>query len=290
MLTILFSVLLAAAPMTVETAVLADTVDYIFYVNDKRVDPETAKIIKLSDIKTITTVKGEAAIELYGPEARNGVIDIKTKNGVTIKNKKKVTHEYVDLGLSVKWATCNVGAEKPAEYGDYYSWGEVKPKPGNTWTNYKFYKSGDSNKDVKFTKYSNSIKYGVVDKKNKLDPEDDVAHVKWGGDWRLPTKKEMEELYTSCSWEWVVIDDVPGFKVTSMISGYKDRFIFLPAAGYRNISNTIDVGSAGHYWTSSLTSVTNNYAYYLCYYYYNQKRTVDIDYRYYGLSVRPVCP
>ena len=79
MLTILLSVLLAAAPMTVETAVQADTVDYIFYVNDKRLDPETAKIIKLSDIKTITTVKGEAAIELYGPEARNGVIDIKTK-------------------------------------------------------------------------------------------------------------------------------------------------------------------------------------------------------------------
>lgn len=293
MLTIFLSVLLAAAPNTVETAVQADTVDYIFYVDENRVDPETAKAIKLADIKTITTVKGEAAIELYGPEAQNGVIDIKTKKGVTKSNQEKGTHEYVDLGLSVKWATCNIGADKPEEYGDYYSWGEVRTKPGNTWTNYKFYKSGNSNKDVKFSKYSTSINYGVIDKKTGLDPEDDVAHVKWGGNWRLPTKKEIDELFNDCLWTWFYAGNtefggVAGFKVTSKKSGYKDRFIFLPAAGHRDITDDTDAGWAGYYWTSSLSSGTNECACDLVF--FSGRLFNEIAYRYYGMSVRPVCP
>ena len=299
MLTILLSMLLAAVPNTIDDAVQADTVDYIFYVDDKRVDPETAKIIKLADIQTITTVKGETAVELYGPEARNGVIDIKTKKGVTLdnkqplsSNKEKTAHEYVDLGLSVKWATCNVGAEKPEEYGDYYSWGEVEPKPGYTLTNYKFYVSGNSNNDVKFSKYINTSEYGVADNKSQLAPEDDVAHVKWGGKWRIPTKDEIDELHNKCSWTWVdqgnsEFGGVAGYKVTSKKTGYTDRFIFLPAAGYRDIRYSSNVGSAGYYWSSSLL-FTSSYAFAISFFTVQLKSYTGS--RYIGMSVRPVCP
>ena len=287
MLTIFLSVLLAAAPNTVETAVQADTVDYIFYVDENRVDPETAKAIKLADIKTITTVKGEAAFELYGVEAPNGVIDIKTKKGATKSNQEKGTHEYVDLGLSVKWATCNVGAEVPENYGDYFSWGEIEPKPAYTWANYRFYKSGTTKYNVKFSKYSYSINYGVIDKKPILDPRDDVAHVKWGGNWRMPTKEEMDELRTKCSWTWVIINGVPGFKVTSKKTGYKDRSIFLPAAGCRGTTYDTNIGYTGYYWTSSLRTGTSDRAYIL--YFYANHMVWDDSYRYMGMPVRPVC-
>ena len=299
MLTIFLSVLLATAPNTVETAVQADTVDYIFYVDDNRVDPATAKAIKLADIKTITTIKGEAAIELYGAEARNGVVDIKTKMGVTkdskqplLSTKEKSAHEYVDLGLSVKWATCNIGAEKPEEFGNYYSWAEVEPKTSYTLTNYKFYMSGNSNNDVKFSKYSfdESNKksfYNHYDQTNLFN-DDDVACVKWGGNWRMPTKEEMDELRNNCSWTWIILNGVTGYKVTSMKSGYKDRYIFLPAAGYRDITNDNNVGSAGYYWSCSLRSGIYNCAcnLYLSPGYWEN----DITYRYRGLTVRPVCP
>ena len=295
MLTIFLSVLLAAAPATVETAVEADTVDYIFYVDDNRVDPKTAKAIKLADIKTITTIKGEAAIEFYGEEARNGVIDIKTKKGATkdskqplLSSREKTTHEYVDLGLSVKWATCNVGADKPQDYGDYYSWGEVESKPGYTLTNYKFYVSGNSNEDVKYSKYDYSRYFYDINDMPKLDPEDDVAHVKWGGDWRMPTKDEIDELHKKCSWTWVdrgnsEFGGVPGYKVTSKKSGYTDRFIFLPAAGYRDLRYSRNVGTAGFYWSSSLgngNAISFNTVHLRS---YNGSR-------YMGMSVRPVCP
>lgn len=291
MLTILLSMLLAAVPITVETEVQADTVDYIFYVDDERVDPETARIIKLADIKTITTIKGDAAVEHYGSEARDGVIVIQTKKGATKSRKKAqtTTHEYVDLGLSVKWATCNVGAGKPEEYGDYYAWGEVMPKRGYTWANYRFFKSGTSNNDVQVSKYSLGTGYGVNDRKSKLDLEDDVAHVKWGGNWRMPTKTEMEELRNNCTWAWTIIDGVPGFKVTSNKKGYKDRYIFLPAAGYKDIAKDVDVGLAGHYWTSSLGSIIYISADIL-YCFPNVRFGPATAYRYYGLPVRPVCP
>ena len=291
MLTILLSMFLAAVPITVDTEVQADTVDYIFYVDGERVESETARAIKLADIKTITTIKGDAAAEVYGPEAGNGVIVIKTKKGSTksSKKKEKTTHEYVDLGLSVKWATCNMGADKPEEYGDYYAWGEVKPKSGYTWSNYRFFKNGTSKNDVKLSKYSLNLSYGVDDRKDRLDPEDDVAHVKWGGNWRMPTKAEMDELRNNCTWEWTIINSVPGFKVTSKKKGYKDRFIFLPAAGYKGVAKDVDEGLAAHYWTSSLGSIIYICADKLCCF-PNGSITSDMVFRYYGLPVRPVCP
>lgn len=284
MLTIFLSVLLAATPNTVgTTAAQADTVknisaggnvntdvaatnnpaetDFIFYVDEVRVDKETAKKIKLIDIKTITTVRDQAAIDLYGPDAINGVVDIKTKNWnkenkqPVISNSSKKSLEYVDLGLSVNWATCNIGAERPEEYGDYYSWGEIEPKRSYAWDNYIH--SNGSNK--KLTKYCSDSSYGdkgFTDNKTSLDPEDDVAHIKLGKGWRIPTREEFEELMQNCTWTWNTLNGVNGYLVTSNKSGYTDRSIFLPASGLRSLSNLFFVGQYGFYWS---TTTSNNF-------------------------------
>ena len=157
---------------------------------------------------------------------------------VSLFAQDKVQHEYVDLGLSVKWATCNVGADKPEDFGDYYAWGELVPKESYTWANYRFRTSGNDEALVKFSKYTSMYYTSVydadkrdyiADNKTRLDLEDDVAHVKWGGNWRLPTDDEMNELVDSCTWTWTTLNGVNGCLVTSNRSGYTDRSIFLPA-------------------------------------------------------------
>lgn len=151
-------------------------------------------------------------------------------------------HEYVDLGLSVKWATCNVGATTPEGYGNYFAWGETTTKENYSWSTYF-----DSDEEGKiFTKYYN---YGG---KTVLDPEDDAAYVNWGGNWRMPTKAEWQELKDNCTWEWTTQNGIDGYKVTSNKAGYTYKFIFLPAAGYRYDSNLSSEGSEGDYWSSSL--------------------------------------
>lgn len=196
-------------------------------------------------------------------------------------------YEYVDLGLSVLWATCNVGATMPEGYGDYYAWGETEPKIVYSGSTYKYFNGSSST----LTKYCNSSSYGnngYTDTKTTLDPDDDVAHVKWGGDWRMPTKDEFTELRNNCTWTWITLNGVKGYRVTSKKSGYTDRSIFLPAVGYRSDTGLYDVGSDGYYWSSSLYTDYPDYAWYLNFYsdYYF---TINFD-RSCGLSVRPVCP
>lgn len=121
------------------------------------------------------------------------------------------THEYVDLGLSVKWATCNVGATKPEEYGDYFAWGETTPKSTYDWETYKYCNgSFDS-----LTKYNNSSIFGTEDYKKTLELADDAARANWGGSWRMPTKAEQDELREKCTWTWTTQNGVKGCKVTS---------------------------------------------------------------------------
>ena len=200
-------------------------------------------------------------------------------------------YEFVDLGLSVKWATYNVGANSPEEYGDYYAWGETEIKTSYTWTNYKFRTSGDSYNTVKFSKYTDVSYYGPVDNKTILESEDDVAHVKRGGSWRIPTIVEFEELKNNCTWTWTTLDGINGYRVTSNKAGYTDRSIFLPAAGLVGQKYRDRAGSYGHYWSSS-SQIFDVYS-------RGQARSLDFDsvrvqllgaYRYCGLSVRPVCP
>ena len=192
-------------------------------------------------------------------------------------------HEYVDLGLSVKWATCNVGASKPEEYGDYFAWGEVEPKDEYRWETYKWC---DCQANT-LTKYNTDSSYGTVDNKTVLEAADDAATVNWGGSWRMPTDVEMTELYENCTWTWTTQNGVNGYKVTSKKSGYTNNSIFLPAAGYRDVSSLGSAGSYGYYWSSSLDS---DYPLNAWNVYFNSDDVGRYYYtRRYGFSVRPVC-
>ena len=201
--------------------------------------------------------------------------------------------EYVDLGLSVKWATHNVGATKPEEYGEYYAWGETEPKDNYDWSTYKWCK-GSYNTLIKYCYQSKCGNEGFTDTLTVLVPNDDVAHVKWGGSWRMPTKAEQDDLRNKCTWTWyssgnTEFNGVAGYKVTSNIEGYTDRFIFLPAAGYRSGTDFENVGSYGHYWSSSLGTSLTDFSFSL--YFHNN----SVNWYYYlgralGFPVRPVCP
>ena len=190
-------------------------------------------------------------------------------------------HEYVDLGLSVKWATCNVGATKPEEYGDYFAWGETEPKSTYDWSTYKYCNGSYRT----LTKYNNSSSYGTVDNKTTLELSDDAARANWGGSWRMPTDVELTELREQCTWTWTTPQNgVYGYKVTSKSNG---KSIFLPATGYRLESSLNKAGSYGLYWSSSLYTVSPYYACVL--YFYSDIVVRSYDHRLDGFSVRPVC-
>ena len=172
-------------------------------------------------------------------------------------------HEYVDLGLSVKWATCNVGASSPSGYGNYYAWGETSTKSTYTEENSKTYGNSSYNYDIG----GNS--------------STDAARANWGGTWRLPTKAEFQELLDKCTWTWTTQGDHKGYRVT----GPNGNSIFLPAAGYRGESLG-NVGSDGYYWTSSPNGSYSNYAYNLVF--YSGYHGVSSNYRIWGHTVRPV--
>ena len=192
----------------------------------------------------------------------------------------EIIHEYVDLGLpsGLKWATCNVGATKPEEYGGYYAWGETKEKNDFSWSTYKWCNGSYDT----MTKYSIYSSYGTVDNRIVLDPVDDVAHVKWGGCWRMPTRAERDELRSYCTWIWTTQNGVNGYRVT----GPSGNSIFFPAAGYRNSTDLCSSGNDGYYWLSSLYEGHSNNAYSLLFgsSYYGWG-TLN---RNNGLSVRPV--
>ena len=196
----------------------------------------------------------------------------------------------VDLGLSVYWASCNLGASKPTEYGDYYQWAgteDVSDTGINLDWSYCPYHTG-SDSGTGWTKYNTKSSYGTVDNKTVLDPMDDAASVALGGKWRMPTDEEWTELRNTdnCSWTWTTIDGVNGYKVQSKKSGYTDNWIFLPAAGSRRGTDLSLVGSGGYYWSSSLNTGGPNLAWYVYFYSDNVSR-----YRYNrcnGQSVRPV--
>ena len=186
-------------------------------------------------------------------------------------------HEFVDLGLpsGTKWATCNVGATKPEEYGDYFAWGETESKDNYDSSTYKWTENF-------CIKYCIPSSYGNVDYKYTLELSDDAAHVNWGGDWRMPTSAEIRELCTECTWTRSIKNDVNGYFVT----GPNGNSIFLPAAGYRVYSDLRDAGSFGKYWTSSVAYSYDFYAEGLLFSNYIDKFYDGM--RSYGLSVRPV--
>lgn len=206
----------------------------------------------------------------------------KTPGGDNNNNGGNSQPSVVDLGLSVKWATCNLGAAKPEDYGDYYAWGETEPKEDYSWSTYKWCNGLYST----ITKYNTLSFYSTVDNKTVLEPEDDVAHVKLGGKWRMPTDAEWTELRTKCIWTWVTNYKGSGIN-GRLVEATNGNSIFLPAAGFRVDTNLEGAGSAGCYWSSSLYTSIPEYAWLVSFRSGYVNRYYD-GYRYYGLSVRPV--
>lgn len=225
----------------------------------------------------------DASGKVTAVKAGTATITVTTKDGgktatcsVTVKSAGP---EAVDLGLSVKWASFNIGASKPEEYGDYYAWGETEPESNYDWSTYKWCNGSSSS----LTKYCTDSSDGTVDNRTVLELEDDVAHVKWGGSWRMPTDPEFKELRDNCTWTWTTQNGVDGYKVSSKTNG---NSIFLPAAGHRSNTDLDRAGTFGYYWSSSLST----YYSYSAYSVYFFSSYVDRSYksRYYGQSVRPV--
>ena len=194
--------------------------------------------------------------------------------------------QAVDLGLpsGLKWASCNVGATTPENYGNYYAWGETETKDDYSWETYK-YANGNYDKLTKYCNKASSGDNGFTDDKTTLDPEDDAAHVNWGGEWRMPTDAEWTELRNNCTWTWATQSGVNGYQVSSKTNG---NSIFLPAAGYRDDADLGYAGSYGDFWSSSLYTDGPGYAWGVS---FNSGGVYGNGYRRsYGRSVRPVCP
>ena len=189
-------------------------------------------------------------------------------------------YKYVDLGLpsGTLWADRNVGADSPEGYGDYFAWGETAPKSTYNWSTYKWCR-GSSDTMIKYCTDSNN--HGTVDNKTVLDLEDDAAYVNMGPEWRMPTKDELYELMSFCTWVWTTQNGTLGHKVT----GPNGNSIFLPAAGCRYDSLLDYVGSDGYYWSSSLDESDSDYAWSL---YFGSGLGTPSYYRFDGRTVRAV--
>ncbi len=197
-------------------------------------------------------------------------------------------HDYVDLGLpsGTLWATCNVGADSPEAFGDYFAWGETKPQQAVDenqdtygWKTYAF------GKRRHLTKYCTDSYYGeneMVDNKTTLEICDDAAYINWGGKWRMPTKNEVEELLEACTWTWTTVNGVNGHEV----KGPNGNSIFLPAAGAYARSEFKGNGIVGAYWSSSLVEEDTDEA--TCMAFYGEEYESNSMDRYMGMTVRPV--
>ena len=210
---------------------------------------------------------------------------IETADTVFYGKARHYGYEMVDLGLSVKWANMNIGADQPSDYGNYYAWGETEPKNVYSTATYQFRTNQNLGEDM-----------------NIAGTDQDVAHVKMGNAWRMPNYSEMKELIDSCSWVRTTLDNVSGYRVTSNREGYKDKSIFLPAAGYVNAGSYDAVNLGGSYWTSSQGGNSSVFAWSLSWHpdydsgklYYNGSSVHppfgwDVaTVRYFGRSVRAV--
>ncbi|MBO7134868.1 MAG: hypothetical protein J6W06_12025 [Bacteroidales bacterium] len=193
-------------------------------------------------------------------------------------------HEWVDLGLpsGLLWATTNVGAENPEEYGDYFAWGETTTKEIYDWSTYR-YCDGRLSTLTKYCNNAESGNNGFTDNLTTLEASDDAATANWGAGWRMPTYDEMVELKDNCTVTWTTQNGVNG----RLFTGPNGNSIFLPAAGIRYGSDLGNAGSFGRYWSSSLYTGYPDNARYL--YFYSDNYNVSDFVRGSGFSVRPVC-
>lgn len=252
-------------------------------------DEDNCFSVIMSGLVPLTTYYYKAYLLLPDGELKYG----KTLDFRTVKEVPQ--SEAVDMGLSVRWASCNLGASSPEEYGFYYAWGEIVPKTRCSWSDYLWSASEYTGENTAvFTKYipeeaATEFGYeGFFDDKLKLDLKDDAANVELGGDWRTPTKEEWEELINpaNCSWKWTVIDGVAGYKVITLKSGCSSNWIFLPAAGYVYDTTLGFVGEYGFYSSSSLYP---EYPYYADIVRFTPTYVYSVSgSRCYGRNIRPV--
>ncbi len=163
-------------------------------------------------------------------------------------------HESVDLGLpsGTLWATCNVGADNPWDYGDYFAWGETTTKSTYSWSNYQ-YANGNYDKLTKYCYRSIYGNNGFTDTLTILEKIDDIAYQKWGSNWHMPTQAQFQELYDNCTSEWTTNYQSKGVAGRIFKSKNNGNTIFLPAAGWKsNVGENLRLGSHGYYWSSSI--------------------------------------
>lgn len=192
--------------------------------------------------------------------------------------------QIVDLGLSSRWSSCNLGANSPEELGDYYAWGEIEPKRCFDRDNYRWF-----SQDL-------STKYGMIGDSarlntnilSQLDIRDDAAHLLLGGSWRLPNLKDIRELYDKCEWTWCKMNGINGCIITSKVDGHTDCSIFLPAAGCICQSKKINLGFMGYYWSSAIYMDNSRNAIITTFDSHRRYKYIPNP-RYMGLSIRPVC-
>ena len=298
-------------PVPVESITL-DKEDVTLYVGETAtlvatVLPENAtdKTIRWSsDKESVVTVSQDGVIKAVGMNDIWGIgMDWATITATAVEGGKTATcnviilapPEAVDLGLSVKWASSNLGALNAADYGDYYAWGETEPyyslRSPMTWNPDKeekgyYFQNYRWSSDYKMTKYCTNPDTGYegfTDGLTVLLPEDDAVVAKLGGHWRMPTRAEQEELRRDCTWEWTSMNGVNGYQVT----GLNGNSIFLPAAGCYIMTTLNNANDGGYYWNTSLDPDNQISAFYT---YFASSRVNESSNccRPYGLSIRPV--
>ena len=197
------------------------------------------------------------------------------------EEEKPFEYQAVDMGLDVKWADCNVGAQKPWEPGQYFAWGEIQQKQNYSWTTYKFAEGSEKTQ----TKYCDNAKYGKVDNKHYLLSEDDAATVLMGDGWRMPTNAEMGQLLNNCDWSIDYKNDIKIIVATSKINGATLTFAL---GGYMNDGKLVDSGAGGFYWLSEIETNRPCSARYLCLDTDESKVYTDSGYKFYGINIRAV--
>lgn len=196
-------------------------------------------IVALAEILLVEKSNGDV-IEL--PAENIQEMQFKASNAEYPDNTPECV-EIVDLGLSVNWASVNLGATIPEEPGYLVSWGELEEKD---WYSWSYYTHGTKNSLTKYCK---------TDKLNTLESIDDIATVTFGESWRMPTKSEWQELIDNCTIDYTSQENgVNGLRFTSNVAGYENATIFIPVGGKKQDDGITNEGAYGHYWTSECVS------------------------------------
>lgn len=215
--------------------------------------------VNISDVTTLIDylLSGDQSdVNLVGAncnyDSKINISDVSTLIDFLLSGRWPWQHDpndYIDLGLSsgTLWATMNIGASAPEEYGDYFAWGETAPKDTYSWSTYKWCNGSQ----YTMTKYCLDVYYGYnsfTDGKTELEPEDDAAFANWGEVWRMPTYEQLIELRSQCIWTGTTQNGVNG----QLVTGPNGKSIFLPAAGYLWNKSLHDAGSRGFFWSRTL--------------------------------------